>query len=61
MGAVRNQIPMSHYKTNEQIAYRKWKIDEERREMGWEPMYAKHEKSDFNPDAPAKRKKKKTK
>jgi len=52
---------MSHYKTNEQIAYRKWKIDEERREMGWEPMYAKHEKSDFNPDAPAKRKKKKTK
>ena len=45
------------YKSNEQIKFRKWKIDEERKATGQPTLYAPHEKSDFNPDAKRKRRK----
>jgi len=50
--------PGGHYRTNEQIKFRKWHIDQDRVADGLEPMYATHEKSAFDPDAPAKRKSK---
>lgn len=46
---------MSYY-TNEQIKFRKYRIDKDRQEVGLEPMYAPHEKSEFNPDARPKKK-----
>lgn len=47
---------MSFYKTIEQIKHRKWRIDQERTAAGDPPLYAPHEKSEFNPDAKTKRK-----